>query len=91
MREYECITEDGTTERYSANIIAENIFSQCDTKGKSFLLLQEIADHKSDLSAIPISEGYVIGHNKNRHPKKTTRVWQLLCQWKDGSGSHSKT
>jgi hypothetical protein len=45
-REYECITEDGTTERYTANIIAENIYSQCDTEGNSFLVLQEIADHK---------------------------------------------
>jgi hypothetical protein len=29
-REYECILDDGTIERYSANIIAENLYSQCD-------------------------------------------------------------
>ena len=84
-REYECITEDGVLERYSANIIAENIYSQCDTEGHSFLVLQEIADHKSDLSAITIDNGFDISHNGNRTAKKTTRGWHLLCNWKDGS------
>jgi hypothetical protein len=32
-REYDCIFDDGTTKRYTANIIAENLYSQCDSKG----------------------------------------------------------
>ena len=84
-REYECITEDGVSERYSANIIAENIYSQCDTEGHTFLVLQAITDHKSDLSAIPIEDGYSVSHNGNRTAKKTTRGWHLLCEWKDGT------
>jgi hypothetical protein len=84
-REYECITEDGVSERYRANVIAEIIYSQCDTEGHTFLVLQEIADHKSDLLAIPIGNGFDVSHNGNRTPKKTKRGWQLLCNWKDGS------
>jgi hypothetical protein len=86
-REYECILDDGTIERYSANIIAENLYSQCDDEGHSFVLLAEIIDHKKNASAISIADGFTTSHNGNRVPKKTTRGWQLLCQWKDGSSS----
>jgi hypothetical protein len=86
-REYDCIFDDGTTERYTANIIAENLFSQCDSEGRSFLVLKEIVDHSRDQSAIPISDGFTISYNGNKVPKKTTRGWKLLCQWKDNSTS----
>jgi hypothetical protein len=50
-------------------------------------LLSEIIDHKKDASAISIADGFITSHNGNRVAKKTTRGWQLLCQWKDGSSS----
>lgn len=82
-REYDCIFDDGTTERYTANIIAENLYSQCDSEGRSFLVLKEIIDHEKDHSAIPISDGFTLSFNGHKVPKKTTRGWKLLCQWKD--------
>jgi hypothetical protein len=36
-REYKCILDDGTIERYSTNIIAEYLYSQCDDEGHSFV------------------------------------------------------
>jgi hypothetical protein len=84
-REYECVTEDGVTERYSANVIAENIYAQCDDEGRSMLVLDQITDHRKDDSAISIADGYTVSHNGNRTSKRTTRGWQLLCTWKDGS------
>jgi hypothetical protein len=86
-REYDCIFDDGTVERYTANIIAENHYLQCDSDGHSFLVLKEIIDHTKDNSAIPISDGFIIGFNGNRFPKKTMRGWKLLCKWKDESTS----
>ena len=71
-REYECMLDDGTTMRYHANVIAENIFAQCDDEGRRQAVLSEITDHKKDRRAIHIV-------------KSTTKGWQLLCQWKDGS------
>ena len=61
MREYEVEFIDGMTERYSANIVAENIYSQCDSEGKQYLVLKEIIDHKSDESALCVSDGYTVG------------------------------
>ena len=46
-REYEVEFIDGTTERYSANIVAENIYSQCNLEGNQYLVLKEIVDHKA--------------------------------------------
>jgi hypothetical protein len=47
----------------------------------------EIIDHAKDNSAIPISDGFTLSFNGNKVPKKTTRGWKLLCQWKDESTS----
>lgn len=83
-REYELEFEDGTTDRYFANTIAESLFSQIDSEGRQYVLLKEIVDHKRDNSAIHIENGYDISHNGNKVPKKTTRGWKLLVEWKDG-------
>jgi hypothetical protein len=76
---------DGTHERYQANIIAENMYAQVHSEGNQYLLLHEITDHQSDNSAIPISEGTVRSANQSQKPKKTTRGWFLLVQWREGS------
>jgi hypothetical protein len=54
-REYECVTEDGTVKRYTANIIAENIFAQCDDEGKQCTILDEIIERSKDGNAINIA------------------------------------
>jgi hypothetical protein len=48
-------------------------------------VLDAIVDHKRDNSAISIADAYTTGRAGNRIPKITTRGWQLLCQWRDGS------
>ena len=84
-REYECLLEDGTLFRYNANVIAENIFSQCDDEGRMHAVLQEIKDHKKDRRAIHISDGHKLNRKGSRVHRATTKGWKLLCQWKDGS------
>ena len=84
-REYVVEFTDGTMENYFANVIAENMYSQVDSEGRQFQLLDEIVDHKSDNSAIKIEDGFMISRNGNRIPKQTTKGWSLLVSWKDGS------
>ena len=83
-REYECTLDDGSVYRYHANVIADNIFSQCDEEGRRHAVLQEIIDHKKDGTAIETPNGYTTTRQGRRIPKKTTRGWKLLCQWRDG-------
>ena len=86
-RIYECETEDGVLERYTANQIAENIYSQCDDEGLSHVVLKEISDHRSNDTAIRIADGFIISKNGNKVPKRTTKGWELLCEWRDGSNT----
>ena len=75
--EYEVELEDGTTDRYFANVIAENIYSQLDTEGQERVVLSEIVDHRKDKSAIS---------KENASDKTTTtKGWQVLVEWKDES------
>jgi hypothetical protein len=49
--------EDGTLESYAANQIAEAIYSQVDSEGNQYLLLDEIVDHRKFGDAISGDNG----------------------------------
>ena len=55
-REYIVEFEDGATDVYSANMIAENMYAQIDNEGKTFALMSEIVDHKSDARAMKVAD-----------------------------------
>ena len=82
---YEVQFGDGTTEELQANVIAESMLSDIDAEGKHYQLLTEIQDHKKDETAIPRSQGFYERKGGHKVPKRTTRGWQLLVEWKDGS------
>jgi hypothetical protein len=66
-------------------VIAKNIFTQCDNEGRRHAGLQEITGHKSDKTAVHITNGYVMSKQGVKIPKTTTKGWKLLCHWKDRS------
>ena len=75
--------------KVAANIIAENMYAQIDDEGNSYLLLDEIEDRRKEGTALTEQDAYVYrGHNKHRKP--TTKGWELLVSWKDGSNSWVK-
>jgi hypothetical protein len=51
-REYEVEMSDGSIAEYSANVIAENRFSQVNSEGRQYLIINEIIDHSKDATAI---------------------------------------
>ena len=82
---YEVEFEDGSVEKYNANIIAEHIYAQLDDDGYTRMLMDEIIDHRSDNTAVKKGEGSVRGPNGTLKPKITTRGWELCVRWKDNS------
>jgi len=72
-REYEVLMPDGATVSYTANVIAENLYSQVDSEGRQFLMLDKISDHRKDKTAYSKDNGYVISHNGNKTPRQTTQ------------------
>ena len=51
-RTYEVKFLDGQVTEYAANVIAENMWSQCDIEGNQMLLMQAIMDYKTDGHAV---------------------------------------
>jgi len=85
-RTYEVEFPDGQVAEYSANVIAENMYSQCDAEGRQYLLLDEIVDWRKDESkAVKLEDKYVYSHNGNRYFRKTTKGWDLCVRWRDGT------
>jgi len=85
-RVYTVEFDDGETLEYAANVIAENMYSQVDTEGRQYQILESIVDHKKDGSAVSADDQYVTVNGK-KHARKTTKGWKLCIKWKDGSTS----
>jgi hypothetical protein len=83
-RTYEIEFPDGHSDEYTANVIAENMYAQCDIEGKIYNLMEGIVDHKTDGHAVEPSDMY-IKHGSNNKARKTTKGWKLCVEWKDGT------
>ena len=76
--------DDGTHDYSFSNVITENLYSQVDSEGHQFFLLEEISDHRIDRTYISVAGEVKIRRGGNKHSKKTTRGWELLTQMKEG-------
>jgi len=85
-REYQVEFGDGEVLEYAANVIAENLYSQIDTEGRRYILLDSIIDHKKDGHAV-LKDDEFVEQNGKRVRQMTTKGWKLCVQWKDGSTS----
>ena len=86
-RIYEVEYSDGYKTSISANIIAENMFAQVDNEGNRFQILSEIVDHRTDGSDITQQDAFVTTQTGTKRRRETTKGWQILVEWKDGSTS----
>ena len=84
-RKYEVEFADGYSEELTANVIAENLIAQVDDEGRRQMMMSEIIDHRVLPDAIPRSKGTYENSFGVKRKKFTTRGWQLLVEWKDGS------
>ena len=77
---------DGSEAEYAANVIAENMWAQCDIDGNQHVLMESIIDYKTDGHAVKVADAY-FSYNGKRHMRKTTKGWELCVQWKNSSTS----
>ena len=83
---YDVEFPDGQIKEYAANILAENMLSQVDSDGHSMLLMKGIIDHRKDAaSAVPMNDKYLVTRTGQRRLRKTTKGWDFLVAWKDGT------
>jgi len=84
---YEVEFDDGHTEAFAANLIAEAIYEQVDDEGCSYRIIDKIVDHQKTAEAVKPNDGFFVNRHGKRCPRKTTKGWQLCLCWKDGSTS----
>jgi hypothetical protein len=63
-RTYEIEFPDGRSDEYTSNVIAENMYSQCDIEGIQHNFMEGIFYHKTDGHAIEPADMY-IKHGSN--------------------------
>jgi hypothetical protein len=83
-RTYEIKFPDGRTDEYTTNVIAENMYAQCDIEGRQYNLMEGIVDHKTDGYAIEPADIY-INHGSNKKVSKTTTGWNFCVERKYGT------
>jgi len=84
-RVYEVTFPDGHSTEFSANTIAECLYSRVDPEGHNYALFDEIVDCRRDDDAVADHEILQISHNGNIHRRRTTKGYKLRVKWKDGS------
>ena len=77
---------NGDVAEFTANVIVENKFSQCDDAGNQYRLISGIVDHKYNDKSVSKSDWYVVIRGR-QFPRKTTVGWKLCVEWRDGSTS----
>jgi hypothetical protein len=85
-RTYEIEFPDGRSDEYTVNVIAENMYAQCDKEGNQFSIMDCIIDHKEYGHAVERADMY-IKHGSNKQVRKTAKGWHLYVEWKDGTTS----
>ena len=83
-RVYEVKFEDGSTIPYSANVIAESTYAQCDEEGKKYLLFGSILDHNTHEHALSVADQDVVVCGRSSR-RKTIKGWNLCVQYKYGT------
>ena len=85
-RMYQVEFAGGKVTELTTNIITESTYTQCNTDGNEYFLLNLLFDHHKDNKAISLPEQQISIWGRPI-TCKTTEGWQICCQWKDYSTS----
>ena len=84
-RMYEVEFADGEKASLEANYIAENLFAQIDDEGNRQVLMNEIIDYRTNGTELKQQDAFIMTKMVTKHRWETTKGWELLIEWKDGS------
>ena len=87
---YEVEYVDGHKASLSVNVIATNLFSQINEEGNQHAIFDSIIDHRTDGTEVLLKDSIIISKNGGRRKRETTKGWEILIQWKDGSTTWEK-
>ena len=73
MRECSVEFKDGISESLSANIIAQNLYSQIDEEGNRHIPLEETIDHRRNTRSIDKDDAFIMMKNGVKRRRETTQ------------------
>ena len=88
-RKYIVEFEDGTEAGLTENDIAQSMYAQFDPDGNQYLMLDSIVDFCRITTAFCYADQNFVKNGRS-YKRRSTKVWQLCYQWKDGSTSSQK-
>jgi len=87
-RRYKVEYADGSTETFSANMLATNILSQVDEHGHCHHMMEEIGGHRRSEDALNKDEAFYVMESGTQPQRFTTKGWEMYVIWKDGSSNY---
>ena len=63
------------------------LFTQNDEEGHCYMLSDEILDHCTDGLEIKQQDSFIFNKSRQKHWQETTKRWELLVSFEDGSMS----
>ena len=58
-----------------------------DAEGNKHVMFDDIIDHRTDDTEIKLDEQYITSSNGTQCRRETTKGWEVLMKWKDGSST----
>ena len=83
MYEFEYI--DGHKASLNAKAMAQNMFTRVDNEENIHVLFYKIIDHCCTAIALKKAGTFIVASSGNRQRQETTKEWDMLFQWNDGS------
>ena len=81
-RQYIFEFNDRDEAELAANVIATNMYAQCDPEGNQYVLLDSLIDFHRSTTALCYDD-QKFAANGRTHYRRSTAGWHLCCQWKD--------
>ena len=66
------------------------MFAQVDAEGNRHVLFNKIVDHSTNGYEIKLDYQFITSINGNSRRRETTKGWEILVRWKDGSTTCEK-
>ena len=90
-RQYVVEFEDGHQAELTANVIAQNMYAQCDPDGHQHVIFESIVGVRRSSTALCHADQIQMREGRpGTWMRRSTKGWKLCVQWKDGSTSWEK-
>ena len=75
---------DGLIQQYSANLIAESIYMECDKEGRRDQMMQDIVEYQKDTDALNIGDEFIKTNMGRPERVESNKLQRGVSSWSSG-------